>query len=37
MDVGRIGQQTCTYTLINRILQAWNSKLQVVGNFCDIH
>jgi len=24
------------YTLINRILQAWNSKLQVVGIFCDL-
>jgi len=25
-----------TYTLINGILQAWNSKLQVVGIFCDL-
>ena len=24
------------YTLINGILQAWNSKLQVVGIFCDL-
>jgi hypothetical protein len=24
------------YTLINGILQAWNSKLQVAGIFCDL-
>ena len=24
------------YTLLNGILQAWNSKLQVVGIFCDL-
>ena len=24
------------YTLINGILQGWNSKLQVVGIFCDL-
>jgi hypothetical protein len=25
-----------TYTLINGIFQAWNSKLQVVRVFCDL-
>jgi len=24
------------YTLINRLLQVWNSKLQVFGIFCDL-
>ena len=28
--------EQAAYTLINGILQAWNSKSQVVGVFCDL-
>jgi hypothetical protein len=28
--------EQAAYTLINEILQAWNSKSQVVGTFCDL-
>ena len=29
-------REHATYTLVNGILQAWNSKLQVAGIFCDL-
>jgi len=28
--------EQAAYTLINGILQAWNSKTQVVGIYCDL-